>query len=83
MKVTNVAIDNREQDRVDKAKEYYLKQGLDITVSTLTTGDYLFNDQVVFEYKTLCLVITLTVSLNLSTIGTFLVKAVFPYLNEP
>ena len=52
MKVTNVAIDNREQDRVDKAKEYYLKQGLDTTVSTLTTGDYLFNNQVVFEYKT-------------------------------
>ena len=52
MKVTNVTIDNREQDRINKAKKYYEKNGLDTTVSTLTTGDYLFNSQVVFEYKT-------------------------------
>ena len=49
--IENVVIDNREQDRINKAGYYYTKEGLNVTVSTLNTGDYLFDDTVVFEYK--------------------------------
>ena len=49
MKIT---IDNREQDRIQSATTYYKKQGLEVKVSELPTGDYLFDDKVCFEFKT-------------------------------
>ncbi|WP_458454379.1 ERCC4 domain-containing protein [Methanobrevibacter sp.] len=53
----SVYIDNREQNRVDKGKEYYRKHGFDVTVTTLKYGDYCFWDKetsigVAFEFKT-------------------------------
>ena len=50
MKVT---IDTREQNRIKTATEYYKQQGLEVEVKELETGDYLFNDKVVFEFKTI------------------------------
>ena len=50
-----VKIDNREQDRIKSATEYYKEQGLDIEVCNLEIGDYIFtdgNNEVVFEFKT-------------------------------
>lgn len=46
-----IRIDNRENNRIDKAKKYYA--GHDTTVEQLPVGDYIFNDQVVFEFKTI------------------------------
>lgn len=50
-----VQIDNREKDRVKKAEKYYTKQGLEVEVSELEVGDYIFADEngqsVVFEMK--------------------------------
>ena len=43
-----VVVDFREQTRITKAREYYG----DITVSEVDTGDFLFDEEVVFEYKT-------------------------------
>ena len=51
MKVT---IDAREQNRIEKAKKYYTKQGLEVEVQELEVGDYIFTDgtdKVVFEMK--------------------------------
>lgn len=48
-----IQIDNREKDRVKSASEYYKKQGLEVEVCELEIGDYLFNDKVVFELKTI------------------------------
>lgn len=47
-----VIIDSREQSRIPIAKEYYESQGLKVSVKELDTGDYLFDNQVVFEFKT-------------------------------
>ena len=49
MKVT---IDAREQNRINHAKNYYETQGHEVTVQELPTGDYVFDDQVVMEFKT-------------------------------
>lgn len=46
-----IRIDNRENSRIQKAETYYA--GHDTTVEQLPVGDYLFNDQVVFEFKTI------------------------------
>ena len=48
-----VQIDNREQARVQSATDYYTKQGLDVEVTELEIGDYIFNDKVAFEFKTI------------------------------
>ena len=48
-----VQIDFREKDRVNSATKYFKKQGLETEVCELEVGDYLFNDQVCFEYKTI------------------------------
>jgi len=48
-----VQIDNREQARVQSAKEYYAQQGLEVEVTELEIGDYIFNDKVAFEFKTI------------------------------
>ena len=50
MKIT---IDSREQKRIKSATEYYEKQGLEVEVKEEQTGDYIFNDKVVFEFKTI------------------------------
>ena len=47
-----VKIDNREKKRIKKAVEYYESKNHMISIETLETGDYLFEDKVVFEYKT-------------------------------
>lgn len=47
-----VIIDSREQNRIPIAKEYYESQGLTVAVKELPTGDYLFDNKVVFEFKT-------------------------------
>lgn len=45
-----IIIDYREQSRIKPAIHHYKKHAP--TVEDLPTGDYLFNDKVVFEYKT-------------------------------
>lgn len=49
-----VKIDNREKySRIEHAKEYFEENGCDVIVQELPFGDYIFNDEVVFEYKSL------------------------------
>lgn len=48
-----IIIDSREKGRIIKAKEYYEEEGYEVEVQTLEAGDYVFNDKVVFEYKTI------------------------------
>ena len=50
MKLT---IDSREQSRIQSATEYYTRQGLTVEVKEEQIGDYIFQDQVVFEFKTI------------------------------
>ena len=47
-----ILIDSREKHRINHAKNYYETQGHEVTVQELPTGDYLFDDQVVMEFKT-------------------------------
>lgn len=46
-----IAIDSREKGRKDRALEFYTGKGHEAQVQMLDVGDYLFDDQVVFEYK--------------------------------
>ena len=46
-----VIVDNREKWRTKEAQAYYEKQGLKCTIEPLTTGDYIFNNTVCFEFK--------------------------------
>jgi ERCC4-type nuclease len=46
-----IVIDSREQNRIPIATEYFKKQGYNVSVEEMPTGDYLFNDEVVFEFK--------------------------------
>ena len=46
-----VKIDFREKDRIQSATEYFKKQGLEVEVCELEVGDFLFDDQVCFEFK--------------------------------
>lgn len=48
-----VIIDSREQKRIKQAKEYYTKKKLKVKVEEIPIGDYIFNNQVYFEYKTI------------------------------
>ena len=47
-----IVIDSREQKRIPIATEYYEKQGYEVSVEEMPTGDYLFNNKVVMEFKT-------------------------------
>lgn len=47
-----VVIDSRETHRIDIATEYFESQGYKVTSKELPTGDYLFQNKVVFEFKT-------------------------------
>lgn len=46
-----VQIDSREKDRVKSASTYYKKQGFEVEVCELEIGDYVFDNQVCFEFK--------------------------------
>lgn len=48
----NITIDSREKHRINHAKNYYETQGHEVSVQELPTGDYVFDDQVVMEFKT-------------------------------
>lgn len=49
-----IKVDNREKhSRQENAKEYYTQLGDEVHIQELPFGDYIFDDQVVFEYKTL------------------------------
>ena len=48
-----IAIDNREQSRIQTATQYYKSQGLDIEIAELEIGDYIFDNKVCFEFKTI------------------------------
>lgn len=52
MTLQKITIDSREQNRINHAKNYYEHLGYTVEVQELPTGDYIFNDQVVFEFKT-------------------------------
>ena len=47
----NIIIDSREKDRKQRAEIFYSGKGHEAKVEMLDVGDYVFNDQVVFEYK--------------------------------
>lgn len=47
-----VQIDNREQDRIKSATEYYTQQGLEVEICELEIGDYIFDNKVCYEFKT-------------------------------
>ena len=49
----HLTIDSREQSRIQSATEYYKKQGLTVEVKEEQVGDYIFDDKVVFEFKTI------------------------------
>ncbi len=48
----NVKIDVREQKRIKEAEKFYKENDYDVEILQLETGDYVFEDKVVFEYKT-------------------------------
>ena len=49
-----VAISDKELTRIPKAEKYFGDElGLDVSVENLEYGDYIFNDKVAFEYKTM------------------------------
>ena len=52
MTLQKITIDSREQNRINHAKNYYETLGYEVTVQELPTGDYVFDDQVVMEFKT-------------------------------
>ena len=50
----NIKIDDREKrSRIEHAVEFYEKYNDDVHVQQLPFGDYIFDDKVVFEYKTI------------------------------
>ena len=48
-----IQISDKEQSRIKTAEEYYAKQGHEVEVTNLEIGDYLFDNKVVFEFKTI------------------------------
>lgn len=49
----HVRIDNREQDRVGRMVKAFENHECSTSVEQLSVGDYVFDDKVVFEYKTI------------------------------
>ena len=47
-----IIIDTRETARIETAAKYFSGQGYSVDTEKLTTGDYLINNTVVFEFKT-------------------------------
>ena len=48
-----VQISDKEQNRIPEATKYFQSLDLETEVTNLQYGDYVFNDQVAFEYKTM------------------------------
>ena len=48
-----IQISDKEQSRIKTASDYYTRQGHEVEVCNLEIGDYIFNEQVVFEFKTI------------------------------
>ena len=48
----NISIDYREKKRVKKAQKYYESKNHKVEVKNLESGDYVFDNQVAFEFKT-------------------------------
>ena len=48
-----VQISDKEQRRIEPAKQYYMELGCDVEVTNLQYGDYVFDEKVAFEYKTI------------------------------
>ncbi len=48
-----IKIDNREGRRGHSAEKYYHKKGHNTTIQKLPIGDYIFNNEVIFEFKTI------------------------------
>ena len=46
-----ILIDSREKQRKIRAADFYASKGHSSTIKSLDVGDYVFKDQVVFEYK--------------------------------
>ena len=51
--MNTVVIDSREQGRIKSAEQYYTEQGLTVEIQEEQVGDYIFNNKVVFEFKTI------------------------------
>ena len=47
----DILIDSREKARKIRAADFYAEKGHSSTIKSLDVGDYVFSDQVVFEYK--------------------------------
>ena len=47
-----IIIDSREQNRIPIAKQFFQDNDYKVTIEELPTGDYLFNNKVVMEFKT-------------------------------
>lgn len=47
-----LTLDSREKDRRESATKYFTGQGITVEIAELPIGDYIFNDQVVMEFKT-------------------------------
>ena len=47
----DILIDSREKQRKIRAADFYATKGHSSTIKSLDVGDYVFSDQVVFEYK--------------------------------
>ena len=48
-----VQISDKEQNRIPKAEQYFQELGLETEVTNLKYGDYVFDNKVAFEYKTM------------------------------
>ena len=48
----DLIVDSNEKDRIKSATKYYEKQKVNVRVEKLEIGDYLFDNKVVFEFKT-------------------------------
>ena len=48
-----VQISDKEQTRIKQAEKYFQSLGLETEVTNLQYGDYIFNEKVAFEYKTM------------------------------
>lgn len=48
-----VQISDKEQKRIEPAKQYFKELGCTVEVANLQYGDYVFDNKVAFEYKTI------------------------------
>ena len=48
-----VQISDKEQNRIEPATQYFKELGLTVEITNLQYGDYVFDNKVAFEYKTI------------------------------